>query len=71
MEIILNFLQNMLRSWKSELFSQQTQTFLIDFSKTFALFLVLVFFSVIIARYASLRLVRLIITRLSPQQFTG
>lgn len=69
MEIIISWLQNFSRSLQSELFNQQTQMFLIEFSKTFAIFLILVFFSVIIARYASLRVVRIIITRLSPQQF--
>ncbi|MDR9404058.1 MAG: mechanosensitive ion channel family protein, partial [Halothece sp. Uz-M2-17] len=66
MEIIINLFQDLMRSLQSELFNQQTQTFLIGFSKTFAVFLVLVFFSLIIARYASLRVVRIIITRLAP-----
>ncbi|AFZ43062.1 MscS Mechanosensitive ion channel [Halothece sp. PCC 7418] len=69
MEIIFSFFQNLLRSLQSELFNQQTQTFLIEFSKTFAIFLVLVFLSLMIARYASLRVIRLVITRLAPQQF--
>lgn len=68
MNSIISFLRNIINNLQSELFNQQTQTFLIEFSKTFAVFLILVFFSILVGRYASLSVVRLVIKRLSPQQ---
>ena len=68
MEQIIRFLRNVLSSLQSEFFNQETQAFLISFSKTFAIFLILVFVSILVGRYASLSLVRLVIKRFSPQQ---
>jgi small-conductance mechanosensitive channel len=68
MDSIISFFRNVINNLQSELFNQQTQTFLIEFSKTFAVFLILVFFSILVGRYASLSVVRLVIKRFSPQQ---
>ena len=68
MDQVLSLFRNLISSLQSELFNQQTQSFLIDFSKTFLIFLLLVFFSILIGRYASLKLIRLVIRRLSPQK---
>ena len=69
METLRNLWDSLVRTLQNELFNEQTQVFLIDFSKTFAIFLILVFLSVVIARYASLRVIRLATIRLFPQQF--
>ncbi len=69
METLRNLFDNLVRTLQNELFNEQTQAFIIDFSKTFAIFLILVFLSVVIARYASLRVIRLATIRLFPQQF--
>ena len=68
MNAILNWATNILQGLQNEFFNEQTQEFLIEFSKTFAIFLVLVALAVIIGRYASLFLVRFVIRRFSPQQ---
>lgn len=68
MDLIISFFKNLFNSLQSELFNQQTQAFLIEFSKTFVFFLILVFISILVGRYASLSVVRLVIKRFVPQQ---
>jgi len=68
MNAIFDWVMSFLKGLQNEFFNEQTQEFFIEFSKTFAIFLLFVALAVIIGRYASLFLVRFVIRRFSPQQ---
>jgi len=68
MSAISDFILNLLRGFQREFFNEQAQTFFLEFSKTFVVFLILVLLSIVIGRYVSLFLIRFVIRRVSPQQ---
>lgn len=68
MDQITSFLMGLLTRLQREFFNEESQAFFVDFSITFAIFVLLLFLSIIVGRYVSLRIVRLVIQRFFPSQ---
>lgn len=68
MEQFLSFLKNFMTRLQRQFFNEETQALLVDFSINFSIFLLFLFLSILIGRYASPRIVRLVIQRIFPSQ---
>ncbi len=54
MNAIADLFLNILKRFQNQFFDEQAQTFLIEFSQTFTVFLILVFIAIALGRYLSL-----------------
>lgn len=68
MDQLITFLGNFVNRLQREFFNEETQTFLVNFSITFSIFLFFLALSIIVGHYASPRIVRLVIRRFFPSQ---
>lgn len=71
MDQITSFFMGFLTRLQRQFFNEEAQAFLVDFSITFLIFVLLLFLSIIIGRYVSLKIVRLVIQRFFPSQVTS